>query len=328
VLIPANAYVSAASAALQCELVPVFVDIDPETWVMAAIDLDRKVTTRTRVVVPVHMYGQPCDMDAVEAFAARQGLVIIEDAAASHGAVWRGRPIGSFGLLSCFSVCCFKLVSSGEGGVVVTDDADLASRCRMLAHKGKGEGFFDYRMPGYSYHMSELQAAVAHATLSDITSQLEERTLNAGTLRAGLLELGFTMQPPAPHTTHGLFKFPAVLPPTWQIDVEGAVALLREQGVPVVPAHPYLLDIEWLRERNHSTFRNLKIAGANYERASCPNADALVRRTLTVDVGPGLDTTDMRLIVDTFRRVDAQLRAQRPVPEANGRLSRDAKGAV
>jgi perosamine synthetase len=179
VLIPANAYVSAASAALQCDLVPVFVDIHPKTWVMDLGDLSRKITNRSRVIVPVHMYGQPCDMDGIDALAADHRLTIIEDAAAAHGATWRGRPIGSFGLASCFSVCCFKLVTAGEGGVVTTNDPGLAGTVRSLAHKGKGEGFFDYIRPGFSYHMSELQAAVAHDTLADIDGELDRRRANA-----------------------------------------------------------------------------------------------------------------------------------------------------
>jgi perosamine synthetase len=309
VLLPANCYVSAVSAGLQCELMPVFVDIDPVTWAMDLNDLRAKITPRTAAVVSVPMYGQPLDMDELQQIVCGHELTLIEDGAAAHGTLWKGRPIGSFGVVACFSCCCTKIISCGEGGAVVTDDPRIAETVRSLAWRGKGRGFFDYRMAGYAYAMSELLAAVAYGTLLDMDDEIALRTENAALLRKGLDALGITVQTPIEGGRHGLFKLPVLMPDRWAMSVSEASDRLREAGVPVTPAHPYLLDIEWLRERRHRAFELHDAPGQRYDYDSCPTAAKVMRRQLTVDVGPGLDTDDMAGITQAFLALDADAAA-------------------
>src|SRR5205823_3966145 len=127
---------------------PVFADVDPVTLTLAAVDAERRVTSRTRAIVPVHLYGQPCDMTALKALAARHDLAIVEDAAQAVGAEHRGARTGSLGRVACFSFFPTKnLGACGDAGIVTTDDTELAERLRMLRHHGSRERYF-HEMPG------------------------------------------------------------------------------------------------------------------------------------------------------------------------------------
>ncbi|OLT25789.1 hypothetical protein BJF83_22665 [Nocardiopsis sp. CNR-923] len=137
-LLPANAYVSAASAMIQAEIVPVVVDIDPLTGAMDPEDCARKINDRTRMLVPVHMYGQPCPMPELTTLASRHGLVIIEDCGQSHGAPSAGRLTGTFGLAAAFSLCCRKHIAVGEGGMVITDDDASPKRSARWRTRARG----------------------------------------------------------------------------------------------------------------------------------------------------------------------------------------------
>ena len=186
VVLPANCYISAISAAIQCNLMPVLADIDPTSWVMDVNDAEAKISDRTSAIVPVHMYGQPCDMTAVNRVSKCSRVATIEDCGQSHGASWGGQLTGTFGDVACWSICCFKHVTAGEGGIVATRSERIADLARSYAHKGKGRGFFDYRNLGFSYGMTELQAVVASHSLSDLSEELLRRQRNAAVLTEAL----------------------------------------------------------------------------------------------------------------------------------------------
>jgi perosamine synthetase len=132
VILPSFTIISCAAAVVRAGAMPVLVDSDPATWNMDVAQIEGRITARTRAIMVVHIYGLPCDMDPILALARKHRLAVIEDAAEMHGQTYRGRPCGSFGELSVFSFYPNKHVTTGEGGMLVTDDAGLAARCRSL----------------------------------------------------------------------------------------------------------------------------------------------------------------------------------------------------
>ena len=158
-------FVATASAIAYTGATPVFVDIDPARFTMDPKALEAAITPRTKAIVPVHLYGQPADMDAILAIAARHGIVVVEDACQAHGAEIGGRRVGALGHLGCFSFYPGKnLGAYGEGGMVVTDDPALDSRIRMLRDWG-AEKKYEHIIKGYNYRLEGLQGAVLRVKL-------------------------------------------------------------------------------------------------------------------------------------------------------------------
>jgi perosamine synthetase len=133
VLMPSLTFVATASAVRYCGAVPVFVDSDAETWQLDPAALEARVTPRAKAVIPVHLYGHPCNMDPIRVIATRRGLTVIEDAAEAHGAHYRGRPVGALGAIGCFSFYANKIITTGEGGMCLTNDPSWPSACSSCA---------------------------------------------------------------------------------------------------------------------------------------------------------------------------------------------------
>jgi perosamine synthetase len=166
VMLPAFTMIATANAARYVGAEPVLVDADPRTWNLDPAHLADKLTPRTRAIIAVHTYGQPADMEAIGEFAARNGLIVIEDAAEAHGARYRGRLVGAVGDAAAFSLYGNKILTTGEGGIVTTSDERIASLARELRdHAFSRERHFWHRRLGFNYRMTNLQAAVGVAQL-------------------------------------------------------------------------------------------------------------------------------------------------------------------
>lgn len=304
VLVPANAYVSAVSALIQAELVPIIVDIDPVTWAMDPQDCTRKITDRTRMMVPVHMYGQPCPMNELMALARARDLLVIEDCGQSHGAICDGQMTGTFGIAAAFSLCCRKHVAIGEGGMVITDDPTFAETVRALAHKGKGEGWFDYREMGYSYNLTEIQGILGRHQLSRLDDELGIRSSLADFLRTELADVGLVFPEIRAGSTHAYFKQNALVPQSLAPYRNEIVDAIRAENVGCDPSHPCLLDIEWLRAQQPSFFGRLpEDRRPDYRPDTVPVASDVLARQICIEVGPGLDEEDMTYTVAAIRKV-------------------------
>ncbi len=167
VIMPTFTIISCAAAVLRAGATPIFVDSDPSTWNMAVDQIKPLVNDRTRAIMAVHTYGLPVDMEPLLMLASQYGLYVIEDAAEAHGLTYRGQPCGSFGDVSTFSFYANKLITTGEGGMVLTDDPAIAERCRSLRNLCFGQGRrFVHESLGWNYRMSNLQAAVGVAQLA------------------------------------------------------------------------------------------------------------------------------------------------------------------
>lgn len=176
VLVPSLTYVASANAVRYCGAEPVFVDSDRRTWNLDPADLERKITPRTRAVLAVHLYGKPAPMAEILAIARARGLAVVEDVAEAIGATYGGRPAGALADVAAFSFFGNKIITCGEGGMVLTDDPALGRRIRQL--KGQGQDFerrYWFPVVGYNYRMTNIQAALGLAQLERIDDYLTAR---------------------------------------------------------------------------------------------------------------------------------------------------------
>jgi dTDP-4-amino-4,6-dideoxygalactose transaminase len=168
VIVPANTFFATAEAVSTAGAKPIFVDADPVSYTIDTGQIESSITPKTRAIIPVHLYGQAADLDPILEIAARHNLMVIEDAAQAHGALYRGRPVGTFGHASCFSFYPGKnLGAYGEGGAVVTDDEGIARRVRLLRDHGS-EQKYHHELIGYNFRLEGIQGAVLSVKLAHL----------------------------------------------------------------------------------------------------------------------------------------------------------------
>jgi dTDP-4-amino-4,6-dideoxygalactose transaminase len=174
VIVPPYTFIATASVVLEANCVPVFVDIDPDTYNIDPAEIEKAITPRTKAVIPVHFAGQACDMDRIMAIAAKHSLTVIEDACHGHGAEYKNRKLGSIGHAGCFSFQSSKNLTSGEGGMIVTNDEALYDMMNSLRNVGrvKGGQWYEHYNPGCNYRITQLQSVL----LSNQLKRLEEQT--------------------------------------------------------------------------------------------------------------------------------------------------------
>ena len=163
VIVPCFNLIAGVNAVMLTGARPVLVDVDPRTWCLDPALLAEKITSRTKAIMAVHMYGHPCDMDPILDLARRHGLRVIEDGAEAHGAEYKGRRVGGLGDVGCFSFYGNKIITTGEGGMVVTNDEGLAARSALLRNQGFEESRFVHREMGFNYRLTNMQAAIGLA---------------------------------------------------------------------------------------------------------------------------------------------------------------------
>lgn len=176
VILPTFTIISPAASIVRAGATPVLVDSDPVTWNMDVTQVEAKITSRTKAILVVHIYGLPVDMAPLMSIAERHGLLVIEDAAEMHGQTCYGQPCGSFGLISTFSFYPNKHITTGEGGMVVTNDRQISERCRSLRnlcfHPGRR---FVHEELGWNFRMTNLQAALGLAQLETLATHIERK---------------------------------------------------------------------------------------------------------------------------------------------------------
>ena len=176
IIVPDLTYIASANAVTYCRAKPIFVDVDLRTWTLDPGDAERKITARTRAIMPVHLYGHPADMQPIMDLAKRHQLAVVEDAAEAHGAEYKGERVGGIGDISTFSFYGNKIITTGEGGMVVTNDEHLALHIKQL--KGQGQDFerrYWFPIVGYNYRMTNVQAAIGLAQMEQIDWFIERR---------------------------------------------------------------------------------------------------------------------------------------------------------
>jgi len=193
VIVPPYTFVATVNAVLRVHALPVFVDTDAETFQMDAAKLEGAITPATRAIVPVHLGGNVCDLDAIGAIAARHRIPIVEDACQAHLAEWKGRKVGTYGSTGCFSFQASKNLNSGEGGAVLFNDEDLRERAYAFHNNGTGlkkaGASFGYSSSGANFRLTEFQGALLLAQMTRLKAQTATRTANGRYLTSLLREI-------------------------------------------------------------------------------------------------------------------------------------------
>jgi perosamine synthetase len=294
VIMPAFTIISCAAAVVRAGGVPVLVDSEPATWNMDASRIAERITPRTRAIMAVHVYGLPVDMDPVLALAEKHSLKLIEDAAEAHGQAYRGRPCGSFGDLSVFSFYPNKLVTSGEGGMIVTDDAELAERCRSLRNLCfQARKRFVHDELGYNFRMTNLQAAVGLAQLERL-DRFADIKRRMGKRYTSLLDGDMGVQLPLPATDYAeniYWVFGVVLNDAVPFDAEEAMRRLGERRI---GTRPFFWPMH-----EQPVFRRMGL----FAGESCPIAERLARRGFYLPSGLALADAQMDEVAAALKEI-------------------------
>ena len=189
VIVPPYTFIATASIVIEANCVPVFADIDPDTYNISPAAIEKAITKRTKAIIPVHFAGQACDMDAIMSIAKKHNLHVIEDSAHGHGAEYKGKKLGSIGDAGCFSFQSSKNLTSGEGGMVITNDESLYDLMNSLRNVGrvKGGQWYEHHNPGCNYRITQMQAVLLSSQLKRVNDQTALRHRN-GTYLNSLLE--------------------------------------------------------------------------------------------------------------------------------------------
>ncbi len=241
VIVPSLTFVATANAVHYTGASPVFADVDAETWCIDPADVARRITLRTRAIMPVHLYGHPAPMDDLRTLAAEHDLLVVEDAAEGHGAQIGEHMAGSLGDIAAFSFYANKIVTTGEGGMLTTDDDALAARCRMLRdHAMPPQRRYWHDEVGFNYRMTNLQAAVGVAQMERIASLISRKRAIAARYIEQLGGLpGLTLPAERPGCTNVYWMVSILLEPPFPLDRDALIPALREQGIDSRPFfHP------------------------------------------------------------------------------------------
>lgn len=281
VIVPPYTFLATATAVVEANAVPVFADIELDSFNLDPKAVEAAITPRTRAIIPVHMGGQPADMDALLAIARRHNLVIIEDAAHAHGAAWREEPAGSIGLCGSFSFQSSKNLTCGEGGILITNDSAFGERCRSIHNCGRIPGgvWYEHHVISGNYRLGEFQGAVLNAQLDRLEEQTKRRDVNGQYLASHLEKTsGVHTQRRTPdctrHSRH-LFLM-RLVEAEFGAPREAIVAGLQGEGIPISSGYalplyrqplflnkafgPYLADVR---------------DSLDYSRVHCPNTERI-----------------------------------------------------
>jgi dTDP-4-amino-4,6-dideoxygalactose transaminase len=303
VIVPPYTFVSTATAVIEANAVPVFADVDLETFNLDPPAVAAALTSRTRAIIPVHFAGQPADMDAIAALARDRNLVVLEDAAHAHGARWKNRPSGSLGRLASFSFQSSKNLTAGEGGIIITNDDALAAGCRSIQNCGRvpDAPWYEHHVISGNYRLGEFQGAVLNCQLDRLEAQTLTRDRNGSYLASRLSAVpGLHPQARPPECTRHSYHLFML---RFDRDAFGApraavLKALEAEGIPCSAGYGFSLPNQPLfRSRAFGPYLADAASRLDYEQVSCPNSDRLCRESLWLGqellLGPRDDMDDI-----------------------------------
>jgi perosamine synthetase len=283
VIVPSFTFAATANAVKMCGATPIFIDIDPDTYCITGTGVAGALSERTKGVMPVHLYGHPAPMDEIVAVAVSHGIDVYEDAAQAHGGEWNGRSVGSWGRFGAFSFYPTKNMTTGEGGMVTTDDADIADRVRLLRNQGMRRRY-EHEIVGLNERMTEIEAAIGLVQLENLPGWTTTRIANAAYFRAHLDPvLGIPSAPT--NGTHVYHQF--TLRPDDRDRITGA---MDTAGVGYGIYYPIPTHLQ-------PQFRDVA--------ADLPETDAAAAHVISIPIRPDLRESELAFIVSTLNEAVA-----------------------
>ena len=294
VIVPAFTMISSVFPIVYCGAKPILVDADPETWTMNINQVEEKITDRTKAIMPVHIYGHPCDMDPVLKLAEEYGLYVVEDAAEAHGAEYKGKRTGGIGDIGCFSFYANKIITCGEGGMIVTNDEEIAERAKSLKNLAfpKEKRIYLHSEVGYNYRMTNIQAAIGLAQLERIDELVEMRRRNAR-IYNNLLEnvTGIRLPIEKEWAKNVYWMYSVLIEPDFPICRDELARKLENSGI---ETRPFFIPMHM-----QPVFQNIGFFGGE----KYPIAKELSRRGLHLPSSSGLKVDEIKYVCDSINKI-------------------------
>lgn len=285
-------FIATANAILYQKAKPVFGDIDPETYNLNPDTVLELITPRTKAIIVVHLYGHPADMKAFREIAEDHKLVLVEDAAQAHGALYEGRKVGSLGDAAAFSFYATKNMTTGEGGMVVTNDRRVAEKVRMLRDHGQAEKYLHVEL-GYNLRMTSIAAAIGRVQLRKLDRLNEARRGNAELLNSMLAGIpGLRTPVEKPWARHVYHQYVVRVTGEFPLSRDELARKLREAGVGTAVHYPRTIPDQPLYQK----------LGIDCPKG-CPEARKAAREVLSLPVHPCLTREELEYIAETIRRI-------------------------
>jgi len=276
--------VATVAAIEQAGAIPVFVDIESDFFTINPRKIETAVTSKTKAIIPVHLYGQSADMDPLLEIAGKYGLRVIEDCAQAHGAAYHGNRVGSYGDLACFSFYPTKnLGAIGDGGMVVTDQPELAQRVGLLREYGWAERYIS-RIPGWNSRLDEVQAAILRVKLHYLDRDNTSRACIAGMYQAGLSDLGMTLPTCRKEASHVYHLYVVRTPRRDELKLH-----LKDKGIAALIHYPVPVHMQpAYRGRLNGSDNLLK-------------TELVAQEVLSLPIYPELEKTQMQAVLEAVR---------------------------
>ena len=292
VLVSASTNIATALGVIHNNALPIPVDSEAATWNLDLSLIESLITPRTKAIIPVHLFGHPVDMDALMDIARKHKLLVIEDAAESHGATVRGRMSGSFGDMACFSFYANKVITTGEGGMVVTNDDALAEKLRLLRNLAFTQPRFKHQEAGYNFRMTGYQAAMGLAQLHKIDKIIDEKRRVAASYTERLSKISGLRLPVEQHWAKNVYwMYALTVEPEFGMTRDALMKALAERGIETRTFFCPMNQQPCLE----------KIPG--FRAVACPVADRLWQTGLYLPSAPSLSEATITQICDTIAQV-------------------------
>jgi len=319
VVVPAHTFIGTVTPVLHQNAIPVFADVDLDTFNIKPESIKKVITERTKAIVPVHLNGHPAEMNEIMQIAKKHGLIVIEDACQAHGAEYKGRKVGTIGDLGCFSFWEDKIITTGgEGGMIITNNDELAAKARSIRHHGetetkKGEERKYYHsILGYNYRMTEMQAAIGLVQFSKLDSYLEKRRENAEYLTKHLKKFA-QIEPPLvkSYVKHSYYKYICrINKDKFKIPIEEFIKAVSVEGIPISKRYPIPIHLQPVFAEKKG-YGNVHCPFAcplygiqrDYKKGLCPNAEKLSDELFTLLVHPTVNQEDLDDIILAIEKV-------------------------
>jgi perosamine synthetase len=266
VIVPTLAFIACANVVEYTGAKPVFVDSHPDYWCMDPAKIEEKITKKTKAIIPVHLYGHPCDMDPILKIAKEFDLYIVEDCAEAHGAEYKGKKVGSFGIVNCFSFYGNKIITTGEGGMCITNDSELAEKMRILRDHGMSpQKRYWHEVIGFNYRMTNLQAAIGIAQLKKLDKFVEKKRRIARIYNQSLKDVeGLELPPEMPWAKSVYWMYSILVTNNSRIDRASLIEKLANSDI---DSRPFFYPIHtmppYIENKKYPTAEKLSEEGLN-----------------------------------------------------------------
>ncbi len=300
VIVPSLSFIATANSVVYCNAIPVFADIDPETCNIDVEKIEGAITKKTKAIMPVHQMGLPADLDSIQKIANKYNLIVIEDAACAIGSEYKGKKIGGHGNIACFSFHPRKIITTGEGGMITTDDPEIAARLRRFRHHGMSVSDIErhvankiiietYPDLGYNYRMTDIQAAMGLEQVKRLPFIIKTRRQIAGIYDEELSKIPYVRVPQVPtYAFHNYQSYWIELLESAPVDRNMLMSKLLEKGIAT---------------RRGIMAIHMEPYYKGYSRLSLPTTEKITMNTVLLPLYPTLSSEEQSYITNSLKEI-------------------------